>query len=126
MTFLLGLSPIGVVFLGGLLLMLAEAFGGPSRAQVAKAEAAGGAEVDVVDAGSGRGAELALGAAVVLFAGAVFSLAVWMVGPEKLPGLEVVQPYLIIDRFSLFFSFIVCLGGGLVSLLAGGYLPEHK
>jgi NADH-quinone oxidoreductase subunit N len=122
MTFLLGLSPIAVVFLGGLLLMLAEAFGGPSRAEAEKA----GGDLNVVDAGSGRSAELALGSAVVLFAGAVFSLAVWMVGPEKLPGLEVVEPYLIIDRFFLFFSFIVCLGGGLVSLLAGGYLPEHK
>ena len=57
---LLGLCPILAVAFGGLLLMLAEAFGKP--AQVEGTE--GG---EVVDAGSGRGAELALGAAVVLF-----------------------------------------------------------
>ena len=32
----------------------------------------------------------------------------------------------VVDRFSLFFSFVLCLGGALAALLAGGYLPEHK
>src|SRR6478735_3069998 len=105
MNILLGLSPIAAVFFGGLLLMLAEAFGSPVRA----AGATEGADSDVLDAGSGRASELALGAAVVLFAGAIFSLAVWMVGPEHLENIKLVEPYLIIDRFSLFFSFIVCL-----------------
>src|SRR5262249_22283432 len=30
------------------------------------------------------------------------------------------------DRFTLFFSFVICLGGALAALLAGGYLPEHR
>ena len=34
-------------------------------------------------------------------------------------------PWLIIDRFSIFFDGLLCLGGALASLLAGGYLREH-
>ena len=110
-----GLSPLLAVALGGLLLMLAEAFG--------KSPAGAGAGAD---AGSGRAQELSLGSAVVLFAGAVLSFSVWMAGPETLKGLDAVAPYLIIDRFSVFFSFVLCLGGGLAALLAGGYLHEHS
>jgi len=115
-----GLSPLLAVALGGLLLMLAEAFGKPAAGQGLDAKG------EVVDAGAGRGSELGLIAAVVLFAGAVFNASVWMVGPENLPGLEQVAPYLIIDRFSVFFGFIICLASALVALLAGAYLPEHR
>jgi NADH-quinone oxidoreductase subunit N len=113
---LLPAAPILVVAIGALLLMLAEAFGAP-----AKPAAAG--EV-VVDAGAGRSGELALGASVILFAGAIVSLAVWWAGASdaSAPGLA---PYLVMDRFSLFFCFTLCLGGALAALLAGGYLPEH-
>lgn len=125
-TTLFGLSPLLAVAFGGLLLMLAEAFGRPAVSPATVGEGGSGGAAPIVDAGAGRGAELALGAAVILFAGAIFSVALWMVGPENIPGLDGVAPYLIIDRFSLFFSFVVCLGGGLASLLAGGYLPEHR
>src|SRR5262249_10755476 len=77
------------------------------------------------DAGAGRGAELGLVASVILMLGAVLSIAVWLIGPEKLEGLDLVAPYLVVDRFSLFFSFVLCVGGALAALLAGGYLPEH-
>jgi NADH-quinone oxidoreductase subunit N len=111
-------APILIVALGALLLMLAEAFGSPAKA----AEAGEG--VAAIDAGAGRSAELALGASVILFAGAIVSLAVWWAGAADtaLPGLA---PYLVMDRFSLFFCFTLCLGGALAALLAGGYLPEH-
>jgi NADH-quinone oxidoreductase subunit N len=117
---LLAVSPILAVAIGGLLLMLAEAFGKPV--------ALTGAQAGMVstDAGAGRADELALGSAVVLFAGALISVALWKVGPESIPGVDLLAPYLIIDRFSLFFCFLLCLGGGLASLLAGGYLPEHN
>ncbi|HEY3497672.1 MAG TPA: NADH-quinone oxidoreductase subunit N [Polyangiaceae bacterium] len=118
MSLLLPAAPLLVVALGALLLMLAEAFGEPAKV-------AGGPASTVVDAGAGRSAELALGAAVTLFAGSLVSLALWWVGPEKLEGTAALAPYLVIDRFTLFLCFTLCLGGALAALLAGGYLPEH-
>jgi NADH-quinone oxidoreductase subunit N len=96
------LSPLCIVGLGALLLMLAEVLT------------------------KGRGG-LALGAAIVLLSGAAFAGAVWMFGVDRLTeDAASLAPWLIIDRFTLFFDMLLCLGGALAALLAGGYLPEHE
>jgi NADH-quinone oxidoreductase subunit N len=112
----LALSPLIVVALGALLLMLAESFSTtrtPSRP---------GGPLRTVEHASG----LALGTTIVFAAGILFSAAVWLRGADRIPGVESLAPWIIVDRFSLFFDALLCLGGALTALMAGGYLPEHN
>ncbi len=109
MSIAIALSPLLIVGIGALLLMLVEAFSADRRTNL--------------DATPGG---LALGTTAVLFAGAAFAGAVWMVGVDRLGDLSAVMPYLILDRFTLFLDMTLCLGGALAALLAGGYLLEHR
>ncbi|CAN5678824.1 NADH-quinone oxidoreductase subunit N [soil metagenome] len=95
------LSPFLVLGLGTLLLMLSEAF----------AKNRGG---------------LALGATMIFVATGACAGGLWLYGVENLKGLEALSPWLNVDRFSLFFDVLLCIGGALAALLAGGYLPEHN
>jgi NADH-quinone oxidoreductase subunit N len=97
----LALSPLAVVGIGALLLMLADAL-------------------------SRRGGGLAAGAAIVLLTAASFAGGVWAYGVENLSGAASLAPWLLVDRFTLFFDILLCLGGALAALLAGGYLVEHR
>ena len=99
------LSPLIVLGFGAMLLMVVEAL---ARRQANHASG------------------MAMGTTVVFLASGAFSFAVWLHGLDTLEGISTVAPWLLIDKFSLFFNVILCLGGALASLLAGGYLPEHN
>jgi len=99
MLLVLTLAPFLMVGVGALLLMLVEVASRP------------------------RG--LALGATLILVAGGLSSVALWFYGPDQLDTASL-SPWLSVDRFSLFFDGLLCLGGALAALLAGGYMPEHN
>jgi NADH-quinone oxidoreductase subunit N len=103
------LSPFLIIGIGAMLLMLAEAFSGASRSP-----------------GTAPKHGLALGSTIVFGTAGSFAAAVWLVGVDGIEGLDTIAPWLIIDRFTLFFVALLCLGGALAALLAGGYLPEHN
>jgi NADH-quinone oxidoreductase subunit N len=111
MNIALALSPLIIVAVGALLLMLVEAFSTRPVSEFMPDPDSGG---------------MALGATAVLFTGAAFAGALWMVGVDRFDEARSLAPWLIFDRFSLFFDMTLCLGGALASLLAGGYLVEHR
>ncbi len=79
----------------------------------------------LVDAFAREKAELALVSSVALGTAGLVALGLLASG-EPLPPLpEMFSGYLAVDSVSLFFDFVICVGGGLSVLLAGGYLREH-
>ena len=101
MSIALALSPLVIVGVATLLLMLAEALF-PKREGLAL-----GAAAILLDRGVLRGRALDGRTAGV---GDVSSVA----------------PWLILDRLTLFFDMVLCLGAAIAALLAGGLLPEHQ
>jgi NADH-quinone oxidoreductase subunit N len=99
MNLLLLLSPILVLALGAIVIMMIDAF----------QEEEGG---------------LAMPTALLHFVAAALALALWKRGiPAEQADLH---GWLAVDKPALFLEATIALGGGLASLLAGGYLAEHK
>jgi NADH-quinone oxidoreductase subunit N len=80
----------------------------------------------LVEAFSIQRGGLALGAAVVLFTGGAFAGTLWMIGLDSIGDVSVLTPWIVVDRFTLFFDMLLCFGGAVSALLAGGYLPEYQ
>jgi len=100
MSIWFALSPLVVLGIGALTLMLADAF-------------------------SKSRSDLALGSFIIFLSAGVFALSLWVMGGVPAETAAKVAPFIILDKFTLFFMSTLCLGGALSSLLAGGYLPEH-
>ena len=99
MNLVLLLAPILIPALGALVLMLLDAF---------QKEEGG----------------LAMPTALLHFTAAAMALALWQRGVPA--DTSVLHGFLSVDKTSLFLDATIALGGGIASLLAGGYLAEHK
>ena len=115
MTTFMALSPLWIVALGLLLLMLTDAL---VHADPAVEGEGSGPPV------GGASNELALGTAVVMFAGACFAWAMALTGAK--PPVSIGMSQLALDSFGYYAMGFLCVLGGLVSLLGGAYLPEHR
>ena len=116
MSSFMALSPLWVVALGLLLLMLTDAIGNGA----AKYET----EDQIQSHYRNASGELALGTAVVMFAGASFAFAMGLSGVTVHNSVSLSQ--LALDSFSYYAMSFLCVLSGLVALLAGEYLPEHR
>jgi NADH-quinone oxidoreductase subunit N len=100
MSIWFALSPLFVLTFGALGLMMADAF-------------------------SAEKSDLALGSFLTFTSAAIFAIAIWIMGGVTAEAAAKVAPYIVLDRFTLFVTATLCIGGAISSLLAGGYLPEH-
>jgi NADH-quinone oxidoreductase subunit N len=84
----------------------------------------GGLALMLVDAFTRDKAELATLSAVILLcaAGLAGGLAV---SGHNMTAVAPIAPYLAVDRLAQFFNVTICMGAAFSSLLAGGYLREH-
>lgn len=86
----------------------------------------GGLLVMLVDAFAKGRSELAGVTTTILFVSAAMS-ATGLFADVSSAGIPaIVQDYLAVDRLGLFFDVVVCAGAGLSALLAGGYLSVHR
>jgi len=85
---------------------------------------AAGLAVMLIDAFAKDRGELALVSTASLFAAAVVAGGLLVTGNVPAPP-AMVNRYIAVDQLGLFFDVVICVGAGLSTLLAGGYLREH-
>jgi len=85
----------------------------------------GGVALMMIDAFSKDDQHLPLLSAVVLLMAAV--LAGTLLSRDPIPELPVtISKYLRFDRAGYFFDIVICIGAAFATLMAGGYLKEHR
>jgi NADH-quinone oxidoreductase subunit N len=87
--------------------------------------AVGGLVVMMADAFQDREGGLAIPTALLHFAAGAAAVALWKMAGQSNDSAHVLQGYLVFDRQTLFLDIVIAAGGMLASILAGGYLPEH-
>jgi NADH-quinone oxidoreductase subunit N len=87
--------------------------------------AVGGLVLMLVDALVRDRSEPAVWTAFLFTAAGVASVALF-IGEASPTAPEIVGDFLAVDKMALFFDIVICGGGALSALLAGGYLQEHK
>jgi NADH-quinone oxidoreductase subunit N len=85
----------------------------------------GGLAVMMVDAFDQKKDGLAILSSVVLLAAATIAASLWWSGLSPHPS-KFLTAYLAIDSTSYFFTITICVGAALCAMLAGGYLREHE
>ncbi len=86
----------------------------------------GGLAMMLVDAFAEEKSELAIMTAVILAGSAAIAGAVWTSGFGAGETTELVTKWLATDKLALFSDVVIAGGAALAVLLAGGYLREHK
>jgi len=84
----------------------------------------GGLVVMMVDAFSDKKGDLSILSSAILLAAACVAGGLWFGGlPPQTP--DILAPYLVVDAMAQFFNITICGGSALCAMLAGGYLREH-
>ena len=87
--------------------------------------AVGGLLVMLVDAFTKDRSELATLTTVVLLVSGGSAVGLWLTESPPAPP-DLVTAYLATDRMALLFDIVICAGAAFSALLAGGYLREHQ
>jgi NADH-quinone oxidoreductase subunit N len=100
----MSLAPLILLLVGGLVIMMVDAFSRPDREPRA---------------------ELGLLTAMLLAVAGISSVWLWVTGgPAEVP--EWLGGYLATDSMALFFDVVICGGAALSALISSGYLVEHE
>jgi NADH-quinone oxidoreductase subunit N len=86
----------------------------------------GGLAMMMVDAFVEEGTELAMTTAVVLAGSIAVAAALWNGDITHPAEGSLISAWLATDKLALFSDVVIAAGAGLAALLAGGYMVEHK